>query len=126
MNNLQQKDQDRKASGAIYSADARAVRWTGAVVCLLVGLVAGLWVAPALVPAPAIGKLKEAQREQMTTAITDGGDQRQAMIEELTRTNAKLDQIIEVLGSGQVKVMVVPTENKDEEMRDGSSPKKAG
>jgi hypothetical protein len=51
--------------------------------------------------------------------------QRDAMLEELAKTNDKLDRIIEVLTSGEVKVMTVPVENKSEEVPNGPSPKKA-
>lgn len=47
-----------------------------------------------------------------TAQIPDGGNQRQAMVDEQRATNAKLDKLIDLLQSGQVQVKVAAPEEK--------------
>jgi len=50
--------------------------------------------------------------------LDGGGEQRGAMIAELVKVNAKLDKLHKLFASGQVKVAVQATEDRDESTHD--------
>lgn len=75
-------------------------RLLGVVIVLQGMILAGQWVG-----AP---RLESAQAQ-----ITDPGRDRIQMLDELKQTNAKLDKMIDLLGSGQLQVKVIqPDENR--------------
>lgn len=70
-----------------------------AVVIVLQGLIlAGQWLG-----APQLGSAQ--------AQITDPGRDRIQMLDELKQTNAKLDKMIDLLGSGQLQVKVVQSDD---------------
>lgn len=87
-----------------------------AIVVLLALVVLGVWSqTPSLLNSAGAAESASPVPPRPIGGIPDTGAQRDAMITQQTLTNAKLDEILQVLTSGQVKVTVIGTENKNED-----------
>ena len=102
---MSQKPADSEAKTAVR-VDSYTRACLTAIVVLLTLLVLGLW-SERFAPAPAqAGPGGANGTPQAIKTLGNAGQQREAMVDQQTQTNRKLDEIIRLLRSGDVKVRI--------------------